>query len=347
MALHGGALGAYIFLSQLAPKVAYHNVTGVDIIRVSRPVPQAPGAPKPPPMKAMDLLKMALPTAPKLAAPMALSVPLPAHKDLMQAPQKLEDRSPKNAAPAIKALDLSAHMAPSSLAPLNVSDVETHHVKALAAMPALEDVGVHRVKNLPQALKLDAERRDAVQAMAIGQLDVPTHEHTVHAQSVQALEDAAPARPSFVNKIANLLPQEQAQGSPQAMQAAPDDIAKKLAKTEYAPLARHSGPAALTDAPKKGVDIEGALKDRPVVSSDIPPYPDKLKSLGTPEIPVRLNFCVSQAGDVLGDSIETDLSSGYGWLDKLCAASLRNWKFSPLGSQENQCGSITFNFELE
>jgi hypothetical protein len=347
MALHGGALAAYLFLSQMAPKTTYHSVTGVDIIRVARPIPQAAGAPKPPPIKVMDLLKMALPTAPKLAAPMALNVPLPVHKDLMPEPKKLEDASRRTAGPAIKPLDLSAHSSNSSLAPLDMPDVETHHTKALAALPVLEEVGRSRPKNLAAAIKLDDERKEAVQQMTLDKLSVPTHVRVAPTQAMQVLQDAAPDKqPSIANKIANLLPQDRGVDQPQEMRAVPDDIAKKLAK-DIAPPPRHTGPAALGDAPKKAVEITGALKDRPVTASEVPPYPEKLKSLGIPEIPVRLNFCVSQAGDVQGDSIATDLSSGYGWLDKLCAASLLNWKFAPVGAEENQCGSITFNFELE
>jgi hypothetical protein len=332
----------------MAPKTTYHSVTGVDIIRVARPVPQAPGAPKPPPLKVMDLLKMALPTAPKLAAPMQIKINLPEHKELMAEPKKLQDASHKDAGPAIKPLDLNARSAPASMAQLNVPDIETHHTKALAALPVLEEVGRAKPKNLPQAIKLEEQRQEAVQQMTLDKLNVPTHVHMAPTQAMQALQEAAPEKQStLANKIANMLPEDRGVERPAEMRTVPDDIAKKLAKTEFAPPVRHSGPAALGEGPKKAVEITGALKDRPVLGSDVPPYPDKLKSLGIPEIPVRLNFCVSQAGDVLRDSIATDLSSGYGWLDKLCAASLTNWKFSPVGAQENQCGSITFNFELE
>lgn len=347
MALHGGALAAYVFLSQMVPKTTVHNITGVGLIVVHPSLPQAAGAPKPPPIKVMDLLKMALPTAPRPAAPMALNVPLPVHKDLMPEPKRLEDASHKPAGPAIKPLDLSAHSSNSSLAPLDMPDVETHHTKALAALPVLEEVGRSRPKNLQAAIKLDDERKEAVQQMTLDKLSVPTHVHVAPTQAMQALQDAAPEKRSKIaDDLSKMLPQDRGLEPQQEMRAVPDDIVKKLAK-DIAPPPRHTGPAALGDAPKKAVEITGALKDRPVTASEVPPYPEKLKSLGIPEIPVRLNFCVSQAGDVVGDSIATDLSSGYGWLDKLCAASLQDWKFAPVGAQENQCGSITFNFELE
>ncbi len=43
---------------------------------------------------------------------------------------------------------------------------------ALAALPRLEDVGRRRIKNLPQALALEDQRREAVAAQGLPDLAV-------------------------------------------------------------------------------------------------------------------------------------------------------------------------------
>src|SRR5581483_970668 len=71
------------------------------------------------------------------------------------------------------------------------------------------EVGTHRVKNLPEAIKLDDERKQASSLQGLGQFAAePSGRHAAPAQAA-ALRDAGGepgASPSFANKIAAMLP---------------------------------------------------------------------------------------------------------------------------------------------
>lgn len=345
LALHGGLFGAYVMAVQMTPKHAAHSVGPVEILRVTRPVPPTPGAPKPPPPapSLTNFLKLALPAIPKSAAPLELNMKLPEHQVQMKAPEILKEAARKEVQ-QIKPLDLGERAAPKALAALNVPEAGSHRVKALAALPVLNEVGRKQVANLPQAIKLEEQRQQAVQQMTFEKMNTPTHVRVAPAQAMLPSE-AAPAQTSRVKKVfESVLPTEQIRERPQpSMRAAPAETFKQ---TAIAP-AKRAGSSAMEEAKKGGVQIEGALKDRAVAYPDIPAYPDWLKNRGTPEASVRLNFCVDPSGNVVGRTISPDLSSGFGQLDRLCSDALRNWKFAPIGAQENQCGKITFNFVLE
>ncbi|MBI3552048.1 MAG: TonB family protein [Elusimicrobia bacterium] len=345
LALHAGAFAAYFYASQVGPRATTHMIGNVDLmIEVHHAVPPPSAAPKQvTPPSTWNFLKMALPAVPKMAQLEVKAPEISRVKPLSLEP-KLQERARKDAAPKLAKLDLGEKRV--DMAKLEAK-IEARRAAALS-MPRLEDVGVHKVKNLDKALALEERRQEAVQQAKISGLNVQTHAHIAPAQAMKLLEEAEPQQRSRIaQKIADMLPTEKQRGElREEMRPAPDDIAKKMDKYIAQPPARRAAAGAAEEK-KKGVEIEGPLKNRQVLAADIPPFPDWLKSLGTPEAAVRLNFCVEADGSVAGTTIRPEQSSGYGRLDRLTIDSLRNWKFAPVGSQQRQCGIITFRFELE
>jgi TonB family protein len=88
------------------------------------------------------------------------------------------------------------------------------------------------------------------------------------------------------------------------------------------------------------------LKDRNIEHRQMPEYPAWAREQGI-EAAVILKFVVTAQGHVK-DSIITIRSSGHPRLDESAMKALRNWKFSalPAGSNEEQVGQITFNYQI-
>ena len=345
LVLHAGAFAAYFYATQLSPEARTRVIGNVDLmIQVHHAVPPPTTAPRAvTPPSTWNFLKMALPSVPKIAQ-LEVKAPEVSRAKPMLAQPKLEDRARKDSGPKLAKLDLGEKRV--DMARIEAK-IEARRA-ALAQMPRLEDVGTHRVRDLPKALALEERRQEAVQQATISGLNVPTHVRVPNAQAMKLLEEAEPSQKSRLSqKISDMLPAENLRGEIREMRPAPEDIAKKMGKYIAPAAPKRSNAAALGEEKHKGVEIEGPLKDRQVVSADIPAFPDWLKSLGTLEAAVRLNFCVDPAGDVVGPSIKPDQSSGFGRLDRLTMDSLRNWKFAPVGGSQRQCGIITFRFELE
>ena len=99
-------------------------------------------------------------------------------------------------------------------------------------------------------------------------------------------------------------------------------------------------------AKKKGVEIEGPLSNRKVISYQVPPFPKFLSDQGVEQAEVKIRFFVSAAGAVQSN-MRVELTSGYGQLDRLAMEYLKSWRFEPIGADAgNQWGIITFRFEL-
>ena len=124
-------------------------------------------------------------------------------------------------------------------------------------------------------------------------------------------------------------------------------MSPKFEKIEAAPkLERRQAAAATEGAPKKGIDIEGPLKDRKVAGADIPQFPEWARKQGLMEAEVAIRFNVDAEGNVM-PGMRVERTSGYGRLDRLCMDSLRNWTFVPAPGSGAQWGVITFRFVLE
>jgi TonB family protein len=338
LAVHAGFLVLFMGLVKEGPKQAAQIIEGVDLlIAPARPAPVAK-----PVLSTMDFLKMALPAAPvRRASLQAVDVKLEARKPLLADAPKLEE-SMRKLAPKLEALDLSRSRV--SAAKVDVEPMSRRRAaETLASLPKLEEVGRRRVKNLPEALVLEDKRREA-SAIIGGALDAPapTSRRQVMAAAAALTEAEAPlARPS-TRKGFSVLP-DQLEMRPRAEAA----IVPRFEKIDAAPkLERRQAAAATEDAPKKGIEIEGPLKDRKVAGADIPKFPEWAKKQGLMEAEVAIRFNVDAEGFVM-PGMRIERTSGYGRLDRLCMDSLRNWTFAPAPGSGAQWGVITFRFILE
>ncbi|MDP3541344.1 MAG: TonB family protein [Elusimicrobiota bacterium] len=341
LAAHAAFLMLFLGFVKEGPKQAAQIIDGVDLLI-------APAAPRPAPLakpalSTMDFLKMALPAAPPRRAELAaVDVKLPeSRRPLLADAPKLEE-STRRLSPKLDALDLSRSRV--SAAKLDAEPVSRRRAaETLAALPKLEEVGRRRVKNLPEALALEDRRREAT-AILGGALDAPrpTSRRQAAAAAAVLAEPEAPA-PSAARKGLSVLP-DQLVLRPRAEAAfAPkvESIAPAAPKLE-----RRQAAAATEGGPKKGVEIEGPLKDRKVVSADIPKFPEWARTQGMMEAEVAIRFNVDAEGSVM-PGMRVERTSGYGRLDRLCMDSLRNWTFVPAPGSGAQWGVITFRFILE
>ena len=336
LGLHGGALVLFGLMMHAAPKQAAQVVTGVELL-TQAPKPRATaGVPKPPPLSTMDFLKLALPTRPHVAAPEQLAIKMPEHKIALADAPKLQEKTMRDL-PKLQALDLGAH--PEEAAKLDVKISRRQAAATLAALPRLEDVGRSRIKNLPQALALEDQRREAVAAQGLPDVTIkPTSRHQA-LQAAAVLQEAAP--PEQEKRLGSILPDR-----PLLMEAHPQAVmAPRLEKIAAAPKPARV-QAAQADAQKKGVQIEGPLADRKIAAYAVPTFPDWARSQGILGADVGIRFTVDEDGNVLSD-MQVVTSSGYGRLDKLAMESLKSWRFAPKPGAGVQWGVITFKFVLE
>lgn len=343
LAAHAGALVLFMGLVKEGPKQAAQIVEGVDLLIAPAALKPVEAVPKPA-ITTMDFLKMALPSVPAHRVQLAaVDLKIETHKPLLADAPKLEE-STRKLAPKLEALDLARSRV--SAAKVDAEPMSRRRAaETLAALPKLEEVGRRRVKNLPDALVLEDKRREATAALG-GALSAPPPPASRRqiAMAAAKLEEAegAPA-PAAARKGFSVLP-DAIELRPHGAEAV---RGPKLETIAAAPkLERRAAAAAAEGGSKKGVEIEGPLKDRKVVSAVIPQFPDWAKTQGMMEAEVAIRFNVDADGKVMpGMSVER--SSGYGRLDRHCMDSLRNWTFAPAPGSGAQWGVITFRFVLE
>ena len=346
LVLHAAVLGLWLYT--LKHTAVHHEVSvgSVDIIKVTKavPLPEKRIAKAPPATSAFDFLKMALPSAPHMAAPKMAEVKLPeTHKPMTVEQPKLHDRGRLDTGPKLD-MDVDHHDSGLDIAKVE-SRIPSRKLAAMAAMPKLEDIGRRRVSNLPAALAMEEKRQAAASGLqGVSALSARTERHGGVAQA-EAIQDAAPAggtqSGTFGSKIASLLPERSLDMSHAQV---PNQIKESIAAPAEAPKRKHA--ALQTGAPKKGVEIEGPLADRKVLNYEIPEFPSWAKEQGILEASVAIRFWVNKGGDVL-PNMRVEHTSGYGRLDRLAMDALSKWKFAPLLSEERQWGVITFRFLLE
>jgi len=99
---------------------------------------------------------------------------------------------------------------------------------------------------------------------------------------------------------------------------------------------------------KSALEISGPLKQRKIISSSAPAYPEWAKRKGV-EADLVLKFYVNPQGRVLPD-ISVVRTSGYRELDVLAMEALKKWMFAPLANnepQQDQWGAVTIRYILE
>ncbi len=337
LAFHAGLLVLFMGMVKEGPKHAAQIIEGVDLLIA----PSRPRAVVKPVLSTMDFLKMALPAVPRRAALQAVDLKLPDKpKPLLADAPKLEE-STRKLAPKLEALDLAR--ARVSAAKVDAEPMSRRRAaETLAALPKLEEVGRRRVKNLPEAIALEDRRREAT-AILGGALDSPRPMSRRQVMAAAAtLTEAEEAPAPAARKGLSVLP-DALELRPRVDAA----VAPQFEKIDAAPkLERRQAAAATEDGPKKGVEIEGPLKDRKVVAAVIPKFPDWAKTQGMMEAEVAIRFNVDADGLVM-PGMRVERTSGYGRLDRLCLDSLRNWTFAPAPGSGAQWGVITFRFILE
>lgn len=338
MALHAGGFLLFLHMSQIGPKSRPVNVTDVDFIRVLRPQPAPQVKAKAPPPTLTQFLKMALPAVRK-AEIRAVAPKLP---DIRRAPlpaaPKLDERT-RLAQPKLETLDLDKRRVDAARIE---AKLEERRVAKLAELPRLEDVGRRQVRNLPQAIKLEEQRQEAVALRTIGSVPVAPARRGLPAAAV--LQEATPQQAGRLERaITSFLPTA---AEPTALQPRAAEPPPLMRKIESAPVAVPKRTADIQAEKKKTVEIEGPLADRRVLSYEVPEFPDWAKQRNIIEAEVVIHFTVDPEGRVLSD-MRVERTSGYGQLDRLSMESLRRWRFAPISASERQWGRITFRFILE
>lgn len=343
LSLHGGALVIFGLMMHAAPKQAAQVVEGVTLLtEAPKPRPEN-AAPKAPPLSTMDFLKLALPSAPHSAAPAQVQLKEPEHKIALADAPKLQDRTQRSL-PKLQALSLADRPAEASKLDVKIHDRRAA-TNTLAALPRLEDVGRRRIKNLPQALALEDQRREAVAAIGMPDVKLKTSTRGQGVAAVAALQEASPASESGGGKkLGSLLPEKPLllDSHPQAAMAAPklEKVASDAPKLQR----RQATQAEATQ--NKGMTIEGPLADRQIASYAVPQFPAWARDQGILEADVAIRFTVDEGGSVM-PGMRVVNSSGYGRLDKLAMDTLKTWSFVPKPGAGVQWGVITFKFVLE
>ncbi|MBI5623617.1 MAG: TonB family protein [Elusimicrobia bacterium] len=348
--LHGGLFLLYLQNVQTAKKEPLKVISDVDLlvqVRKAAAIPAAKAAaPAAPTM--MNFLKLALPGVERTAAPKSVEVKLPERaKMLLPEPERIQDKGRKQAEAKLESLDLGRKRADAAKVVAG-PEPEQRRVSALAEAPRLEEVGRRRVRDLPQALALEDRRREAV---ALERLDavappVPGRRSSSALAAPVLREASPPERAALGDKMAALLPEPvRASGPLPGLGPDPAALLKKL-DAGSAPARRRQAAGAMAEEKKKGVEIEGPIADRRILSTEMPAFPAWLKEMSVAEAAVAIRFWVSPDGSVMPD-MRVERTSGYGRLDRLAMECLKAWRFAPIGSQEKQWGIITFRFVTE
>ncbi|MHB2026097.1 MAG: TonB family protein [Elusimicrobiota bacterium] len=339
VALHAAALGFFLYSLNAARKSQPKIISNVDLlIQVNQPRSLPANIPRAAPTT-WNFLKLALPALPS-ALPKAMSVKMPeTPRPLMAAAPKLQDRGLRKPENQMKPLDLNTHRA------LEAKNVEehlstSHGIASLAQLPRLEDVGERRIANLPQALKIDDQRRRARAMQVLAAEEDLTQHENLASQAPAPLNEAASPRLERRSSFANPLPQAGGISLAPQPQEAPAPSLGAL------PLPDSSSRKAALAGRKKSLQIEGPLANRKVLSYVAPAFPRWASEAGILEASVAIKFWVSQDGAVQSD-MSIERTSGYGRLDRLAIRSLAKWKFAPIDTNERQWGIITFRFILE
>ncbi|MBI5630213.1 MAG: TonB family protein [Elusimicrobia bacterium] len=198
--------------------------------------------------------------------------------------------------------------------------------QAPAELPRLEDVGRRRPAGALQGLEaasLSARRRLSA--------------------APRPLVEAAPERGALRRTLEAILPVSERLDMAPQMREAPEALRNRL-EPVLSPAPQRGKARALEE--NKGVEIEGPLSGRKVLSYVIPEFPAWARDLGVHEASLSIRFDVSPQGAVLPQML-VERTSGFGRLDRLALEALRQWRFAPLAGGRRQWGIITFRFLLE
>jgi len=117
-------------------------------------------------------------------------------------------------------------------------------------------------------------------------------------------------------------------------------------KSDATPAPARGGEGGAGRRTVAGASISGPIADRPILSYQIPVYPEWAKHDAV-EGAVTLYFVVLPDGGVK-ENILVQKTAGFEDFDESARAALRAWRFKPLaaGQSGEQWGQITFHFRL-
>ncbi len=351
--LHAAGLFLFIMLAKENAKKVTQTISDVDLLvpihktlPLSHPSVVKRFRPKPKQVafkNMKDFLKLALPApaAPKPQAPKALSIALPEEHHLMAAAPKIEDRGRMHSRQKLTShLDMSRKELPQNAA-FKENFNDSHH-EQMAQLPRLEEIGQKRApqKLLNQIALQDAQEQNAPMGIADSNILPDNHAHVAVQEA--PLEEASP-EPLHSHHISADIPESSIKMAPQN---APMPSASLSADDLNVKTTHPTTAASLKSGGKKGIDIEGPLANRNVISYNIPKFPDWALKQGIPESSVSIRFWVSPDGKVL-PNLRIERTSGFGRLDRLAMEALKKWRFAPIKTQEKEWGVITFRFLLD
>ena len=317
--LHAAGLFLFLMLAKENAKKVTQTISDVDLlIPVQKPLPLSPVKqshlqPKPLAFKSMkDFLKLALPAPATLKpqAPKTLSIALPEEHHLMAAAPKIEDRGRMRSRQKLEShLDMSRKELPQAAAFKENFNDSPH--ESMPQLPKLEEIGQRRApkKLLKQIALQDAQERNA--PMGITNSNILPDHHAHMAAQEAPLEEASP-KPSNSHHISTNIPESSLRMAPQS---APTPGASLSADDLNIKITRPTTAAKLKNGGKKGIDIEGPLANRKVISYNIPKFPSWALKQGIPESSVSIRFWVSPEGKVL-PNLRIERTSGFGRLDR-------------------------------
>ncbi|MDH4036287.1 MAG: TonB family protein [Candidatus Krumholzibacteria bacterium] len=193
--------------------------------------------------------------------------------------------------------------------------------------------------------KIDAmEQNGSTDRTRIASLVPPPKVGTPTLAGVTTAEARPAGNPSALSRDA-----KPASGPPVALQRTDARAGTPVAAVPVAkPDVARPGPSASTTSTASrnlaGAQLVGPVASRPLVSYEVPRYPEWAKRDGV-EGSVTLYFYVLPDGRIK-ENIVVERTSGFSDFDTGAVAALRQWKFQALPGSGEQWGRITFNYRL-
>jgi TonB family protein len=281
------------------------------------------------------------------------SMPLPRPSVNMGQPAALEEIGTRRAAPP-KITDISQPSAAQRKTTVMEAPADTSpliekkralkmQLAALGTQPVLPDAAAQKVAHRENITDISGSLKERQKAKEIVEL------HKI----IDSQEPPA-SKPGDVSRKS--LSALSAVKAPEKITEKPLDSVRELPAEKRAPapeMAIRKPRSVETkdmvqEVRKQALEISGPLKQRKIISTSAPAYPEWAKRKGV-EAEVVLKFYVNPQGRVMPE-IAVVRTSGYRELDVLGIEALKKWIFAPLANnepQQDQWGAVTIRYILE
>jgi TonB family protein len=338
---HALLFGLYFYFVLLRPETRNVVLSNVDLIMQEKE--QQVKAPQ---NKTLSFLKMALPSIPKIAAPVAprmaqIDIKTPdRRRPAFDLPKSLSERSGRVTAAQKLEMDANRRV-DGGIKDAGLDIKADRSAQAMAPRIELEEVGMKKAPAMPKGLKFE-DAGPTVRPQTMQELNLAVDNARRSAAAPQALSErqgsvAAARQAPAIAAAPQRLTEARSAGVQVAARAQPSISAGTLSL-------RHNEALRAADAPAQRLEITGPLSRRKVLKYYAPPFPDWARDRGILEAAVSIKFYVDNSGRVL-DNTSVERTSGYGALDRLAADAIKRWAFEPItGAVSKQWGVITFRF---